>query len=445
MAEKAEPSNITRYLVAHYIDFFNVFVSGSKTDKENMLRLSNRRLRATELADETSPYNRYNRAQIHLMNAMVRTRFKSYLGAFRDISVAYILLDENEDLFPGFMPNSVSLGALQAMIGTIPEKYNWGLRLLGLEGDLRGGRDQAFEAMQSMLEEGHPMAREAVVVTAMIDLHLIGDKAGAWDLVRQNLKGETKSPLIAFVKANVAHHAGENEEVLGILASAPNGKEYENYAFLDYMRGCAMLYDLDPGAEVYLKRFIELDQSGLYHKDAALKLLWHDHLFNGGKRKEEYRRQGLETGSEDHTIDAYAQQSLENWKGYQPDLLRARLLFDGGYYERALDALQPLPNLNNEGEELEAAYRLGRTHYKLGHYPQALVAFERAITFKRVSTHHHVAFSHYWCAMTYEKMGRTQKARDLYRMCLKINTDAYEDSLRQKAKAGLERTEVQVR
>jgi tetratricopeptide (TPR) repeat protein len=444
-AEKSEPANVMRYLVAHYIDFFNVFVSGNEMEKQNMLTRANRRLRATELADDGSPYSRYNRAQIHLMNAMVRSRFKSYLGAFRDISVAFTLLEENQSLYPDFAPNNVSFGALRALIGTVPEKYNWGISLLGLEGDIHDGRQQVFEAMQIMLEEGHPMSREAIVVTAMIDLHLIGDKAGAWALVKEKLTGEAKSPLIAFLKANVAHHAGENEAVLKILGSAPKGKDYEDYAFLDYMHGCSMLYDLDPSADDYLKRFLEKDQSGLYHKDASLKLVWHDHLFNGGKKVEEYRLAGMASGSDDHVIDAYAQQSLENWQGYQPDLLRARLLFDGGYYERALAALHPYPILESQEEALEAAYRLGRTYFSLEQYPQALIAFEKAMSFQKKSSHHHVAFAYYWSARTYEVMGRIQKARDLYRWCLKINTDAYEDSLRQKAKAGLERTEVHVR
>ena len=112
-----------------------------------------------------------------------------------------------------------------------------------------------------------------------------------------------------------------------------------------------------------------------------------------------------------------------------------------GYYHRALEQLQPPPYGLKEAERLEASYRLGRIHFALGHYPQALESFEKAMQFKRRSTHHQVGFAHLWCAQTYEVLGRIQKARELYRFCLKISTDSYEDSLRQKARAGLKRLE----
>src|SRR5205814_571915 len=77
--------------------------------------------------DLGSPYYLFVQAEINLQWAAADIKFGEYLNAIFEIRRAFKLLEENQQKFPAFSPNKKSLGVLYALLGSVPDKYKWGL------------------------------------------------------------------------------------------------------------------------------------------------------------------------------------------------------------------------------------------------------------------------------------------------------------------------------
>ena len=89
--------------------------------------------------DENSPYYLFSQAEVNLQWAFVRIKFAQYFKAVWEIRRAYKLLEANQKKFPNFAPNKKSLGILHAMVGTVPDNYQWGMKILGMQGTIAQG------------------------------------------------------------------------------------------------------------------------------------------------------------------------------------------------------------------------------------------------------------------------------------------------------------------
>ncbi|MBK8502704.1 MAG: hypothetical protein IPL46_11060 [Saprospiraceae bacterium] len=138
------------------------------------------RLSAIRRGDDQSPYYLYTQADIHLQWAITRVKFEDYFQAVMEIKRAFSLLSKNEELFPDFMPNKKNLGLLHALIGTVPDQYRWGVKLLGMSGTIAQGRSEIEEVLSYARSNDFVFRDEAYVMYAYLLLHLEnkGEEAG---------------------------------------------------------------------------------------------------------------------------------------------------------------------------------------------------------------------------------------------------------------------------
>ena len=92
--------------------------------------------------------------------------------------------------------------------------------------------------------------------------------------------GPSQSPLIAFHIAQLAQQSGENELALKALMQSPNGAEYANFPFLDFMKGVSKLRKVDNSAEEEFNRFLQKFNGKHYIKEAYQKLAWGAIIFD---------------------------------------------------------------------------------------------------------------------------------------------------------------------
>ncbi len=120
-------------------------------------------------------------------------------------------------------------------------------------------------------------------------------------------------------------------------------------------------------------------------------------------------------------------------------LLKARLLFDGGYYT---EALAELGNFNKDKsasprEMLEFTYRLARIYDKSGNTKKAVEYYMQTLEKGADYPYYFAANSALQLGNIYEASGNTDKARYYYKKCLNLNYEEYRSGISQKAKAGL--------
>ena len=434
---KLFPNNAILPLFESYADFIQAFISESETDYGALTDELSRRLSEVRKGPESDAYYLYCQAEIWLHTALVALKHDAYFTAFRYTSRAYRMLRSNAKQFPQFTANNKSLGLLRALIGTIPDSYQWGLEIFGIEGDIHDGADQIKKVMQDDIVFGI----EASIVYALVMLHLSQNEDKAVQTIDMYLPKDDRL-LVTYIRASIALNTKQTDRARLLLNSVKMSGDQMNFEYLNYLKGLIALYQLDSMAIKYLERFTQEFKGRHFIKDAYLKLVWADELFNNGNNVEKYlkacKREGARTVDEDKS--AYHQAT--NYTPDHPQLLRARLLFDGGYYEEARKVIVELDRSGlTEMEKLVALYRSARIDGESKAYREALSNYEKVIAMKSSEGSYFRKNSWLQIGLIYERLSQTSKARAAFRESLACASDQYAASLDQKALAGLNRTE----
>ena len=234
---------------------------------------------------------------------------------------------------------------------------------------------------------------------------------------------------------------GKNDQAVTLLENCPNGGVYHAFPYRLYLLGTAKLQRLDADADKPIQRFLNEFKGKNAVKEAYQKLAWF-HLVNndvnGYKRNIGYAKT---KGTNRSEPDKAAQREAES--GIVPDirLMKARLLFDGGYYQRAYDFLQPLASAyaNDARLQLEYTYRLGRITHEMGRDAEAVRLYQETIDKGASQPWYFACNAALQMGQMYEKAGDKPKARGAYERCLGINPPDYAAGLHARAKAGLQR------
>jgi tetratricopeptide (TPR) repeat protein len=437
----SDPNNLMVDFFENYVDFFKVFIGEESDEFESFTYNVERRLRKIARAEEGSPFYLFCQAEILLQSALVRLKFEEYLGAFLEISRAYRMLESNKERFPDFSLNNKSLGVLHAVIGSIPDQYRWGLNILGLDGSIQKGSMEIREVIDAGGENNDMFRQEALVMYAFVGFYLSGEEGSAWELMDGSDLNETKSLLATFVKANFAMKTGRTDKAIKILEERPHGSDYYSFYYLDFLLGTARMNQLDCMANKDLRKFVDNFKGRNYIKDAYRKLAWHDMLFEEGTNYNEYvtscMTKGYHIVDEDKSALRFALQEERP----NPILLKARLKFDGGYFEEVLEYLKTIEPaaLTSTLERIEYDYRKARAHQMLKESEEALIYYSKVLEYSLVSDSYMIANSELQTGLIYENDEQFEKASIYFMRCIEFDPDQYASSLNQKARAGLER------
>ena len=440
--KQEDPNNLMVHFVENYIDIIKVFLNENKAEFKRLQKNKDYRLNAIRQGNDNSPYYLFTQAEIKLQWALVRIKFEEYFTALTEVRSAYKMLEKNQRLFPEFVPNKRSLGVLHALVGTIPDNYKWGLKLLsGMDGTIEQGKQEIEEVLQYARQNEFVFEEETLVMYALLLLHLKNESEEAWSLIKSSKLNPKQSPLACFALANVAIRTGHNDEAIEILSQRPTGRQYHPYHYLDFLLGLAKLYRQDDDANLYLKAYIQNFKGQNYIKEAYQKLAWYHLLKDNVVQYKSNMALALTRGNAFIGADKTAMKEANY--GIVPDqnLVKARLLFDGGYYAKAYQLLANRSAIEYQHKihRLEFTYRLGRITHKLQKSKEALDHYQATIEKGRDEPWFFACNAALQSGIIYEKKGDAVKAKEFYKLCLSIKPEEYKSGLHQKAKAGLNR------
>ncbi len=443
LLQQNDPHNLTAYHLENYIDFFTIFINEDKEEFQRLEKNKAARIQKLKSGDSASPYYLFAQAEVKLQWALARLKFEEYFTALLEIKSAYKLLEKNQRRFPDFVANQKSLAIMHAMIGTVPDQYRWGVKLLsGMEGTIDQGRRELEEVIDyARRNDDFIFGQEAVVLYAFLMLHLNNDSAAAWEVIRSGQLDPTNNPLACFALANLAMRTGRNAEAIRLLENRPKGSEYHPFHYLDYTLGLAKLRRLDPDADVYLLRYVRNFKGQNYIKEAYQKLAWHQLLQNNVDGYKKHMTNCQQYGHAMVEGDKNALREAKSRRIPHPDLLKARLLFDGGYYQKGYELLQQkkATHFDTLKDQLEWYYRLGRLTHRLHRYPEAIRYYQTTINEGKDQPWFYACNAALQTARIHELQQEYQLARTHYKQCLSIHPDQYRNGLHQQAKAGLNR------
>jgi tetratricopeptide (TPR) repeat protein len=438
----AEPDNLMVHYVENYVDCLRVFVGEEKSDYDRLLKNEQKRLDILRGGDSDSPYYLFTQAQVQLLWAMNKAKFGDYMSAFNSASTAFEQLEKNQKKYPAFMPNKMSLGVLHAVVGSIPDNYKWGLKLVsGMNGTVEQGQKEIEEVIRYAKTNDFAFEQEAIVMYAFLMLHLNNQNESAWTVVNSTKLKPKENMLAAFALSNVAMRTGRNDKAIEILQNRPSSVAYYPFLYLDYMLGLAKMYRGDGDADIYIKRFATQFQGRNYIKEAFQRLAWQDLLRGSWKDYKGWMLSAQTMGRADVGGDKNALKESKSGVAPEPTLLRARLYFDGGYFQKAFDFLKTKneESFSDLSQKLEYSYRLGRILQMLKKPNDAIPYYDKTIQNGKSAKFYFACNAALQLGLIYESSGQKVKAREFYKYCLALNPDDHADALHAKAKSGLNR------
>ncbi len=436
-----DPENLARYHMENYVDFFTIFINEDEKEYKKLKKQRKKRLKAIQKGDKTSPYYLFTQAEINLQWALTSAKFGEQFNALKEIYSSYRDLKQNETLHPDFQENKKSLSVIHAVNETIPIPRVL-KKLFSLQGSIERGEKEIKELLDYAGSNQSMFYEEAIASYVVILLYQKNEKDKAYKILNESKLDPATSPLVSFLYAKIAQRAGYNEAAISALEASPSGGDYMRFDYLDFLMGLSKIRRLDDDADVYLERFVKNFKGRLYLKEAYQKLAWYELVVNDditGYKK--YIAQVGKVGTEIVDDDKQAMKELESEKIPNPELLKARLLFDGGYNQRSYDHLVRNEHkiVYNDALELEYNYRLGRATQALKNYPDALVYFSQTIDKGTKSEEYYACNAALQMGIIYEELQDYKKARKYFDLCINLSPKEYKTSLHQKAKTGKDR------
>ncbi|NVO20598.1 MAG: tetratricopeptide repeat protein [Bacteroidetes bacterium] len=446
---KSNPSNTLTFLLENYIDFLTVMIGEEEKDLESLRNKRDYRLQQLARGDPSSPWYLYSQADIYLQSGFARVKFGEYISAGLDIDRARRLLEDNDSKFQDFVPNKLRLGLLHSLVGTVPEKYQWAVKALNFEGTIPQGLSELRQAYKACTQfrQFDFLLPEAAFFLSFVSMNLSGDKNAILNIENEFSKPPlfqliNESPLLRYCLASMKIKTGKNDEAISLLSAYhPSSSSYP-FHYLDYLLGVSKLNRLDPDANMPLLKYVAEFRGLNYIRSAYQHIAWFYFLQNNQEMYTRYMDRIKLRGNNNVDNDKQSFKDSELHIKPDPYLLKARLLFDGGYYEQALMELgkfESSDGFSNQDRRLELTYRKGRIFDEWGKKDEAIHWYDETIQNGENDPSYFAANSALHLGMIYENMHQYQKARTKYQKCLDMKFEEYNFSIQQKAKSGINR------
>ncbi|MCC6753395.1 MAG: tetratricopeptide repeat protein [Saprospiraceae bacterium] len=438
-ASGTDTRNYAYLLLENERDFFRLFVYEHKGEFERLKGNRDQRLKRLQRSGLDDRWKQFLQAEIEMHWALIHLKRDKQVRGMQLLLRAHSLIQEGMQRYPDFYPFRKSAGILTALLATIPPEYQWASRLAGLSGDVREGRELLESFIEASTRSDSFLLEEALAAKSFVSCYLENEPQTAYRYWIRVAGLREPGPLFAWVQVKLALRAGWNDAARNALRALP-ARGFERLPLLHYLQGLAELQALDPSAERHFSLFFDRYPGQTYRAEAWQKRAWHAFLQGDFARYQWCMTNCRETGP--GMIDEDKQAYLDASLGIQPDamLLRARLLSDGGYAERALQLMTSSPPAYSHDDErlTEYHYRLARIYQQLNEPKLALEHFLNVAASGHRNSHL-VCNAALQSGILYELTGDKASARSHYEKALQLQPDRYRHSLHQKARAGLSR------
>jgi hypothetical protein len=411
--KKLNKQNASTILIENYIEYLEIFITEEKELFDNFKKNEKKRCKELDLLSSEDPYYLLSKAEIKLQWGILKLKFEDYFGASMSIRDAYILLLKNNKKYPGFVPNLKTLGWTESLASTVPSKFNWMVNMLGIKGDYAQGIKK-LETFIALNDSATPnfLYLEATYSLAYIYNHIAKDKVKALEVGGRHLLPE-RNTLSRFMLATLYNTCGENEKMLKVALGHRTHKEALPIYHLDYLTGIGLLRKQKQGSELFLKNFLQNFRGINGLSSASFALAQYYKLEGDGIKSDYYLSQTHKKFKPGNEQDKQA--FKESLLGITDnlDLLKARLLFDGGYFNQAQIAILKAEknSTSRKDEKTEIYYRKARIYHALQDNEQAITYYLKTIELGRESDRYFAANAALQLGVVYEEKGYLETSK----------------------------------
>jgi len=360
-------SNGINLYIQNCEDFAKLIVSEDYKLYKELSDNEHIRIKELNKLDKNSPYYNFLRGEIKLQWAIVKLKFGKELASLTSGINAYKILKKNAEEFPDFLPHRKTLGAAKVLLGSLPSKHKRFAALAGLKGDVNEG----LADIQSVIHSDSPFSLEAEMIYTWLQTYVLGESAQAFEKMSELSKMYPDNLLIHVSAAIIARNAGKARAGYELLKHCPEGEEYFDFSFLEYLRAELSLQMGNYYASLaHSKDFLKHYQGQNYVKSTYYRMFL-AYWFLDDSRAYQYHEKIKTEGQTMVIPDEYASKFADN---ELPNKLitQARMFTDGGELEKA-EALLKMVDV----EALRILHKQEKWHEAVSAYKQVLSQSEK--------------------------------------------------------------------
>lgn len=358
---------------------------------------------------------------VGLINMAQNNKVSTLLALKKSYSIHY----ENVKNNPSFLNSKKTLGALDVAFNEA--KYY--SEFSGLITSVKSSQEEGSRLLDQVVTVSVDFSFEAKVYQIMLYQFVTYEFDRAVSAVKQLKKEYPNSDLVNQIAVILYSKNNASQQALKLL----EGQKYQNPYFV-YLKGVNYLQLLDhKKAYKYLKRFLETNPS--YYKTSSLYFLAECEYLSGNS----IEKAVLDVKNSEHEdlpADKKAKHIVEELPQRNKELLKGRLLFDGGDFERSLDVLNQLDKeVLSQTELIELYYRKGRCYQGLGKLDEAKSSFLLVLLKSNSNTRSY--FAPYSCLQLgklYLKENNFTKTEEYLSKGLKFKNYQHQSSIKVKLK-----------
>ncbi len=434
------PDNKLYLWLDDFREFMEVYLLETETSFAKYISNNARRTKALKKHAYDNAFYRYALTENYLHLAFVQFLSEEYVSGFWNMRKAFSIAEENQKLHPDFLPNLKNMALVQALGGMLPAKYHWLISFLGISPNLEAGLASLRKISGNNALENFTQ-NEALLIYGTLLFYTGNDKEAAIDFFKSKKFPQPDNLTGIIACANLMLHGNHNADGMILLQNIPKDSSYISVPYTEYLLGLGLLQQLDKKAKTHFSNYIIQTTSKHLLKSAFHKIAW-SHLVNNNEEGYEHYMQKVSlAGKILREADKQAQREYEQKQMPHKELLKARLLFDGGYYLRAENMLNALQenNFHQEKDKVEWIYRKARLSEKTGNEAEAEKLYKATIDTGISLPYYFAANAALHLGYLYEKQNKINEAIDAYEKCISLKNHEYAASMEQKAKVALER------
>lgn len=374
-------------------------------------------------------------AELRLQWAFVYLKFGHEFDAALNIKHAYEIAEQCKKKFPKYQAIKKTSGLLQIIIGSVPEKYNWVLGLLGIEGSVQTGLSE----LETLRTSSSVLNFETNLLYALVQGFILQQTDSAVQELKK-VQQQSTNKIALFLGAALAIKNSQSEEALVMLNKLNMIENGLRIYYAYYLRGEIYLQKADYLNSLSSYRwFIDHYEGKNYIKDAYYKIglcYW----LNGNENDaltlfKEAKAKGLEeTEADKHAAKSLAENELPHTK-----LTKARYYTDGGYYEQAASVLSAITpeELPTQRDKVEFHYRKARLAHKRSDIAAAKLSYQQTIDLALDASWYFAPNSCLQMGYIFVAENDADKAKEFFEKALEYKKHEYKNSIDSKAKSAL--------
>ena len=358
-------------------DFMELVYNENEAHYQQYLKSIPERRSWIQSLPDKSPERAFYLADLALQEALFKIRFGDYLSGLYMLLQANSQTTEIQERNDQILPFLKPAGVINILVGLTPPKYDWAVRLIGLQGDVETGKQQ----LSSLASSTSPLSSEALILLGYFYAYPLQMPDEAVKCFSLALAAQPGNVLAAFMLATSLSKAHKGEAALEAMDAQPT-QAWSEFPQAYYLMGTLHLQKGDYAqARQFLDQFMRTYAGNTFKKDAATKIAMSYFLEGEIEKGEIWKQDALVTGGTSSEPDKNAAVMLVEISEYPPQLLRARLLTDGGYWNEAGQQLMATGDPGQLGDRwaCEYHYRMARLYQLQEQQEPAVASYTEAL------------------------------------------------------------------